>query len=357
MKDPLKMLTTILFLGFYVLISANSNLNNFTNKGNSDQIDFVDTRNIDVIISELEKKSGGVIGVMALDIEQNTQYVYNKDVNFPLASTLKIPVAIQFLNKVDLNEISLSDMIEIKKSDLHPGSGIIVKYFEDLGISLSLKNLMRLMLTESDNTAADLCIKYSGGTKAVNKRLNEIGIQGMSVDRPTYVALANYLGVQNVSEYKEYDDEKVVSELRNLSREERENAAINFLNDGKDNSTPEAMVRLLRKIWNEEILSKENSQLLLNTMKECNTGDNRIKGLLPKETIVYHKTGTIGNVTNDVGIITLPEDLGNIAISVFVKEAKVDTKESELIIAQISRLLYDYFIINSDVVLDKSKDK
>jgi beta-lactamase class A len=79
-------------------------------------------------------------------------------------------------------------------------------------------------------------------------------------------------------------------------------------------------------------------------MKECNTGENRIKGLLPDKTVVYHKTGTIGDVTNDIGIIKLPEDYGNIAVVVFIKNAKKDTKDCEKIIAQISRFLYDYFI-------------
>ncbi len=313
------------------------------------QINVSQEERLDSIISKLERKSGGVIGVGALYLETGKAYFYNKDIRYPMASTIKIPVAVQLLYRVDKGENSLSDMIEIKKSDLHPGSGIIVKYFEDLGIILSLKNLMRLMLIESDNTAADLCIKYAGGTKAVNVRLNEIGIEGMSVDRPTYVALAQYLGVKNVSENEEYDDKKVVEKLRKLTKEERDKAAEEFMNDLKDNSTPIAMVTLLEKIWNENILSSESTKLLLDVMKECNTGNSRIKGLLPDKTIVHHKTGTIGNVTNDAGIIILPDDFGSIAIAVFIKNAKIDTKNSEKIIAQISRALYDYFIFNAPV--------
>ena len=313
------------------------------------QINVSQEERLDSIISKLERKSGGVIGAGALNLETGKAYFYNKDIRFPMASIVKIPVAVQLLYRVDKGEKSLSDMIEIKKSDLHPGSGIIVKYFEDLGIILSLKNLMRLMLIESDNTAADLCIKYAGGTKAVNVRLNEIGIEGMSVDRPTYVALAQYLGVKNVSENEEYDDKKVVEKLRKLTKEERDKAAEEFMNDLKDNSTPIAMVTLLEKIWNGKILSSESTKLLLDVMKECNTGKSRIKGLLPDKTIVHHKTGTIGNVTNDAGIIILQDDFGSIAIAVFIKNAKIDTKNSEKIIAQISRALYDYFIFNAPV--------
>ena len=307
-------------------------------------------KNLNTIISQLEEKSGGMIGVAAVSLKDGNEYLYNNNVKFPMASTIKVPVAVQLLNKIDKNELSLEQMIEIKKSDLHPGGGVIVKYFEGLGISLSLKNLLTLMLTESDNSAADLCIKYAGGTKSVNERLKEIGIENMSVDRPTYVALANYLGVKSVSEDEEYDDKKVVGTLRTLSKEQRANAAVEFMNDGEDNSTPSAMMNLLGKVWNEEILSQESTQLLLNILKQCNTGDDRIKGLLPDGTTVYHKTGTIGNVTNDVGIVSLPGNLGNMVIVVFIKEANTDTDESEQIIAEISRLLFDYFSLNSGEV-------
>jgi beta-lactamase class A len=298
------------------------------------------------MILQLENKSGGEIGIGYKHLESGDTFFYKGDTLFPMASTLKIPAAVQLLKRVDNGEVSLSEMIEIRKSDLHPGSGTIVRNFEDLGVSLSLKNLLVLMLIESDNSAADLCIKYAGGTKAINKRLKEIGIKDMSVDRPTYVAISQFLGVKNITEKDEYNDDYVISELRKLSNEERQKAAGDFFKDIKDYSSPIAMTDLLDKIWSSNILSKENSKLLLEILKDCKTGTSRIRGLLPKETAVYHKTGTIGNVTNDVGIVELPSDFGNIIVCIFIKNAKLDTKKSEEIIAEISRLLYDYSILS-----------
>ena len=289
---------------------------------------------LDTIVHTLEQKCGGVIGVGVLHIESGEQYFYNDDTLFPMASTLKIPVAVQLLNRVEKGEISLSDMVEIKKTDLHPGSGIIVKYFEDLGISVSIKKLMQLMLIESDNSATDLCIKHAGGTKAISANLKEMGISEMSVDRPTYVALCEYMGVFVASENEEYNDSIVVVELKRLSRDSRAKAAEDFENNYKDCSSPRAMLNLLEKIWSGKILNSENSDILLDALKNCNTGNSRIKELLPQETIVYHKTGTIGNITNDVGIIELPYDSGNIAIVVFIKGAKTNTRNCEEIIAE-----------------------
>jgi len=304
------------------------------------------TNKFDIIINTLEQRSGGVIGVGLLHLESGDQYFYNRDSLFPMASTIKVPVAVQLLHRVEKGEISLSDMIEIKKSDIHPGGGIIVKYFEDLGVSLSIQKLMEFMLIESDNSAADLCIKYAGGTSAINTRLQEIGLEGISVDRPTYVALCEYLGIYDISENKEYNDSIVTRELKKLTKDQRIKATEDFENNNKDCSTPLAMLYLLKKIWNRDIINSENSAILLNTLKNCKTGNDRIRGLLPQETIVYHKTGTIGSITNDVGIIQLSYNSGNLAIVVFIKGAKIDTDSCEEIIAEISRIFYDYYIVN-----------
>jgi len=52
-------------------------------------------------------------------------------------------------------------------------------------------------------------------------------------------------------------------------------------------------------------------------------------------------------VTNDIGIVELPYDLGNIIVVVFMKDTKTDTKKNETILAEISRLLYDYSVLTS----------
>ncbi|MFQ5740781.1 MAG: hypothetical protein ACE5JX_17395, partial [Acidobacteriota bacterium] len=59
------------------------------------------------------------------------------------------------------------------------------------------------------------------------------------------------------------------------------------------------------------------------------------------------KTGTIGATTNDVGVITLPERAGRVVLAVFVKESEAEVPQRERAIAQISRVLYDYFLFHS----------
>jgi beta-lactamase class A len=95
------------------------------------------------------------------------------------------------------------------------------------------------------------------------------------------------------------------------------------------------------------VVGYESSQaLLLRLMTETSTGLKRIKGMLPKGTVVAHKTGTSSTVdgvsaaTNDVGLVTLPNG-HHLAIAVFVSDAKADMATREAAIARISRAAWD----------------
>jgi len=105
------------------------------------------------------------------------------------------------------------------------------------------------------------------------------------------------------------------------------------------------MTRLLLRIWKREILTPQSAAVLLDMMDRCQTGKSRIKGLLPQGTDVAHKTGSLGGVANDIGFITLPGDAGHVAISVFTKSSTKPEDAAEKAIAEISRTIYDYFVL------------
>lgn len=299
-------------------------------------------------IARFEKATGGSVGVGSIHLKSGKSFYYNENIRYPMASTYKVPIAVQLLSQMEKGEIKLSDMVKVEKTDLHPGSGTISRLLDDPGVMLSLHNLLELMLLISDNSATDLCLKAAGGSAAVTQKMREIGISNIDVNRPTFVAIANFLGVTSMKEGDTYIDENVVKEIAQLTEEQRNQAAEAFSKDLQDTATPLAMAQLLQKIWNREVLSDANSELLLDIMRRCQTGDARIKGILPPQTTVYHKTGTIGGTTNDVGIIELPGDAGNVVVVIFIKEAKIDNTESEEIIAQIARFLYDYFLFTAE---------
>jgi beta-lactamase class A len=49
--------------------------------------------------------------------------------------------------------------------------------------------------------------------------------------------------------------------------------------------------------------------------------------------------------TNDVGIITLPGGAGHLVVAAFVKSSEKEIPERERAIAEVTRILYDYFIL------------
>ena len=297
-------------------------------------------------IERLAPLAGGTVGVAAVHLETGREVYFNGDVPFPMASTYKIPIAVQLLTRVDGGERSLDEMIEIEPADLHPGSGTLSRLFNDPGVALSLHNLMELMLLISDNSATDLTLRAAGGGAAVTERMRALGIEDIRVDRPTSLLIADYGGVEGAPQDGRIDPDAYRVLSRRVSPEARRAANERFSTDPRDNATPRAMARLLASIWTEQALSPESTELFLDAMLRVETGTSRIKGLLPPGTDVAHKTGSIGGTTNDVGIVYLPETAGHVVTVVFVKESERPTATRESAIAQISRAVYDFFLFD-----------
>ncbi len=297
-------------------------------------------------LGRLEALSGGRLGVAAIHLESGREVYLHADEPFPMASTYKVPIAVQLLTRVDAGERSLAEMVELGPEDLHPGSGTLSRLFDDPGVALSLRNLMELMLLISDNSATDLTLAAAGGSAAVTARMRTLGIDGLRVDRPTSLLIADYSGIEGAPE-----DGRISPELwRELSGEvhpdERGRARDTFGTDPRDTSTPRSMAALLRKIWDGEAVGGASTELLLDVLRRVETGTERLKGLLPPRTVVAHKTGTIGGTTNDVGIIYLPGDAGHVVTVAFVKDSEIPTPQRERAIAHAARAIYDFFLFN-----------
>lgn len=268
----------------------------------------------------ISKLPSGTIGATAIHIETGRRATLNGGESFPMASSFKVPIAIKLLHRVDEGREKLDRMVTIDLGDYHPGSGTLTHLFnppgvEKPGVALSLRHLLELMLRISDNSATDVLLREVGGPEAVNQRLKALDIQGIVISGPTKTMIENWRA-----------------------------GADAFNKDSRDSSTPDGMALLLQRLALGKTLSPENTGLLLDIMRRCDTGDGRLKGLLPAGTVVMHKTGSIGGTTNDVGIIRLPGDAGHVAIAVFVKASAAPVAQRERAIAEIARAAHDYFL-------------
>jgi beta-lactamase class A len=299
-------------------------------------------------LQRLGPLSGGVMGVAALHLESGRKAFLNADEPFPMASTYKVPIAVELLHRVDEGTLDLARMVEVERHDYSPGSGLLTDLIREPGLALSLRNLLEIMLLISDNTATDLCLRHAGGGEGVTARMRKLGIEGLRVDRSTLQLIADWKGLSPVPGDEERDPAKYGELFDSVPKETSDAAERAFEDDPRDTATPRAMAALLEKIWKREALSPESTDLLLDIMKRCRTGEGRLKGILPGGTEVAHKTGTIGRTLNDVGIITLPNGAGHVIVAAFVKASDRPESERERAIAEAARAAHDYFLFASN---------
>lgn len=291
----------------------------------------------------------GTIGVAAKHLETGEELYINGSTFFPQASVFKIPVFVEVMAQIKEGKFNLEDEIAVLKPDQHLGSGML----SDLdvpGIKLSIRNLINLMMMISDNSATDI-LMTKVGAENVNSRLHSYGIDQISVDRTCQHLILDARGV----DYEKYRG-MTLEEVKKGYRKELETnpqafeeAKKKFSQIQKDQSTPQAMNRLLEMIFNKEILDPESCEYIISVMLKCQTGKRRIKGDLPRGVKVAHKTGTIGGTVNNVGIIYLPDNLGHVALTIFSKDTELKTREVEDKIAQIARFVFDYFYFSSEM--------
>ena len=293
-------------------------------------------------VARLAKISDGVVGMTAIHIESDRRFSFHGTDRFPMASTFKVPIAVQLLARVDRGEVRLDQMVTIEPRDLHPGSGTLSNLFNKPGVVLSVRNLLELMLLISDNSATDIMLRLAGGPEAVTGKMRDLGITGINVNRPTIRLIAEWIGAQLPPE-QDWAPGIYGKLFADVTREQQKAATDRFNEDSRDTAQPEAMADLLERIYRKKLHKPETAELLLDIMRRCQTGDARIKGILPPQTEVAHKTGSIGGTINDVGIVTLPDDAGHVVLALFVKQAS-KSDVSERTIAQIARAVYDYFL-------------
>ena len=301
-------------------------------------------RRVEGEIKRIAALAGGTVGVRVLHIESGHKLALNPSDHFPMASTCKVAIAVRLLKLIDKEHVALHQMIELTQHDLSPGSGIIGSHLYHPGVTMSVHNLLETMLTVSDNTATDVLLNLIGGPKAVTDFLRASGIEGMRIDRSIKSLLADAYGLSGFMSFQRF------KEYVNTSTAESQKAAVEtFLADPRDTSTPDAMVSLLERIYHRELLKEESTELLLDIMQRCQTGESRLRSMLPPGTVVSNKTGTLRRITvNDVGIITLPDDAGHLVLSVLTKSLGkgdfVKVAECQHVIAHVARAVYDFFL-------------
>lgn len=128
-------------------------------------------------LARFPSKSGFYVKNLATGEEASV----DPDGHFDSASTIKVAVMILAYQLADQKKLNLDDRHEIKPSDFRGGSGIL--RFHDVGLKVTLRDLITQMTITSDNTATDIMIARVGGVDAVNAFLKRSGYAAVRLNR------------------------------------------------------------------------------------------------------------------------------------------------------------------------------
>ena len=128
--------------------------------------------------------------IYAVDLKTGKEVAFNADTIFPTASIVKLPILIGIFNKIEEGELTYHQPMLYRDSMAHGGSGLM-QYFKDSS-KTDLSNVITLMITHSDNTAAIWCEKLAGGGVSINKWLADHGFKSTRVNSRTPGRKNNY---------------------------------------------------------------------------------------------------------------------------------------------------------------------
>lgn len=298
------MIKTIIFTGF-LLFLCNSSV-------------MAQKEDLRKEILKIANSKRADLGIYISGIEDQDTISFNGEKHYPMQSVFKFHIAIVVLNEVDQGRLFLDQKIHVGKEDLIQNTWSPIREEYPDGTTLTLAEMLKYTVSQSDNIGCDLLLDLLGGTKTVNDYFHEKGYKDISI-------LAT-----EAEMHKDWPTQ--------------------FLNW----ITPHESNKILNAFYGEELLSKQSTGFLWKIMTETATGKKRIKGQLPEGTVVGHKTGSSGTnekgitaAVNNIGIVSLPNGK-HFSISVFVSNSTEKLETNEKIIADISKLAWDYFLNKKD---------
>ncbi len=288
-----------------------------------------DLKELDREISRIGGTFAGHVGIAVHDIEAGETLHFNGLEHFPQQSVSKLWVAMTALDEVDAGRIDLAEMVEIRSRDLTVFYQPIRKIVRRKGrFSSDYADLIARAIIESDNTANDRVLRRVGGPEAVQDFLDGHGLSSIRFGTDERTKQSVIAGLEWRQSYSQgpafFDARDEVPEAR------RREAFEAYLADPLDGAPPVAIVEALARLYRGDLLSRESTRLLLDTLERTKSGPRRLKAGAPEGWIVRHKTGTgqffDGEQSgyNDVGIVTSPEGR-SYAIAVMIARTREPT--------------------------------
>jgi len=258
------------------------------------------TNQIQKKIATLEANSKGRLGVFAVDTANSKQIQYRTDERFPMGCTSKVMGVAALLKQAMTNHTLLNQKITYTEKEVETAGWAPVTS-KHLNTGMTMLELCKAAIMQSDNLAMNLIMKKIGGPKAVNDFARSIGDSQFRLDRW-------------------YPEE-----------------ASAIPGDLRDTSTPKAMVNSFKSLLIGKSLAPMQRKLLLSWLIKSTTGYSRIRAGIPKGWVVGDKTGSGDyGTTNDIAIIW-PPGCSPIILGIYFTQDKKDAHRRNDVLASVTR--------------------
>lgn len=272
---------------------------------------------LDAIRSEIESriKSSGAdtVAVAVYDLDGKKSLLINENVELHAASTMKIAVMMEVFRLAAAGKIKLGDRIPIKNSfmsvvdgspyQLNVSDDSASDLYQREGESVSIRELVEVMITRSSNLATNLLIERVGANE-VTQLIRGLGAKTMTVRRGVEDGKAFRAGLNNTI-------------------------------------TANDLMILLRSLAEGRASRTEMSQQMVDILLRQEFNEALPAGL-PVDVPVAHKTGSITKIKHDAGIV-YPKDRKPYIIVVLTRGIS-DEAQSNALIAEISKMVYQALV-------------
>jgi len=238
----------------------------------------------------------GRVGIAIEDLATGMTSGFNSTESLPAASTIKIPVMIEVFKQMEAGLLDLDTTVHLENRDRDWGWGDMAD--APGGTEKSIKQLLMLMITESDNTATNMLIRKVGRAH-INATMRALGLRSTKL-----------------GDYIRSETDTIRYALR---------------------TSPHDMLELLDAIARDKMIDTWSSREMLAIL-EGQTHNGLLPVPLPKDVVIAHKTGSLHDTLNDVGIVYQADE--PYVIAVMTTELP-DLDLGRAFIHRVSRLAYD----------------
>ncbi len=307
-------------------------------------------------IERIDKATPGQLGVYIKRLDNGETFAYQADRPWYLGSTTKLPIALAVLQETEAGKLSLAQKVTLQETDKVDGSGNVV--WQKSGTSYTVDALLKRMLMESDNTAANLLIR-TVGEDTLNQRARQyLGTNGFN-------RLTNFTAVRRDvygelhPKARELSNTQLVQVAAQPKGPQRVNAIVRTLSipraELRVKTMDEAYTRyyarqfntaplsayggMLEQMVTGKLVNPTHLQRLFVDLKYETYDAYRLEAGLPRSARFIHKTGTQWHRACHMGVIN-PQDGARAAIIVATCAEDLDEqREAGRAFEQIGRAI------------------